>query len=56
MVINFRARGISQDACKLIWTPALIIKKKLTELLLNESRRLFKTICKQGLKDVKANN
>jgi len=29
MVIDFRARGISRGARKLVWTPVLIIIKKL---------------------------
>jgi hypothetical protein len=29
MIVNFKTRGISRDACKLTRTPILIIKKKM---------------------------
>jgi len=33
MVVNFRARGISRDACKLAQTPMLIKNKKIGMLI-----------------------
>jgi hypothetical protein len=44
MIVNFRACGISRDACKLVQTP-ILLKKKIGNGIQKHRKVPFSTIC-----------